>query len=534
MIDAGTGSVPRRRLPDRTAVLLTLAAWLPMLGWYAALRPGLMSADSLTVWQQATAGDWVDLHPPVYTAGMWVSSRLVGGPGLLTLGQSLLLAASIVGLARSVRRLGAPPAAVAVAAGLVVLSPMTGLFAVSLWKDVPYTAALLLASARVVDLAAARLRPEAADVRAILRSLTVWLVAVTLLRQNGLIFAAVVLAVLALVLRGRRGSVALAGAVVVLSLVTAKAVVYPLAGVRRSPAQASVAMLLHDVAAVARTDPAVFEPDDRALLGLVAPFETWRESSARFGCSSANWQWGAEFSWGAVEDRAGEYVGLWTEVVRERPRRVVANRLCVGAITWRPDSEGTLYTVSAGVDANPFGLRTRPLVSGLDAAAREVIEATNEPSLQWVLWRGPTWIYAGWAGLLVAGIRRRRPAVLLAGLPGLALPLSVFPFNPAQDARYMFGGVVLGAMLLTLAGSRSGAPAGDDAHEAARTDGAGHDPGPEGATNGDRGDVARPPLVTSDRTMAAVESALAMERLANRPAAPAPPLGRRGAEDAEP
>lgn len=438
-------------LPNRSSVQLTLLLWLPMLGWYAALRPGIMSSDSLLVWRQATQGGWVDFHAPIYTVAVWVSATAVNDPQLVTLAQSLFLAASIVAVARSVRRLGAPVRALSIGTGALALSPMVGLFAVTLWKDIPYTSAVLFASARVIDLTSIRLRGDADEGHRTMRSLTLWLVAATLLRQNGVVFAGVVLAALVVLLKGRRRSVAVAGLVVVLSLLAAKIVVYPAFGIAQSPTQPSLATFLHDIAAVARTNPSVFEPNDRALLRLVAPFSTWRELSSRFGCSSANWQWSPILNWDAVEGRANDYLRLWAEVLGEQPRRVLSNRLCVGAIAWRPDTVGSVYTVSRGIDHNSFGLKTKPVVRGLDSVALSVLDATNKPSVQWLLWRGPTWIYAGWLALGWAALRRRQAAMLLAGVPTLALAISVFPFNTAQDARYMFAGVLLGALMIPLA-----------------------------------------------------------------------------------
>src|SRR5688572_12504794 len=99
----------RPRAPRLSGRLrLTLGLWAPMLVWFAALRPGLMSADSLVIWEQATRGGWYDLQPPLYTAGMWVSTKLLGSPSGLTLAQSLLLAASMAAVVRALVRFGVP------------------------------------------------------------------------------------------------------------------------------------------------------------------------------------------------------------------------------------------------------------------------------------------------------------------------------------------------------------------------------------------------------------------------------------------
>lgn len=448
--------MPARLRPERAAVVATLLAWLPMLGWYAALRPGLMSADSLAVWQQATGGGWVDIHAPAYTAAMWLSAQIVGGPDLVTLGQSLFLAAALVAVARAVVRIGAPLRPVVVVSTVVAASPMAGAFAVSLWKDVPYTAAVLFAAARVIDVTRLRMARQAVGA-ATLASLAAWLLAAVAFRQNGVLFALAVLAVLGIVMKGDRRRVAAAAAAVLALTFVLKSVVYPAMAVARTPTQATLGLFLHDIAAVARTHPEVFEPEDRAVLARNAPFEAWRARSASYGCGSANWQLAPDFDWVRVEGRAGDYLALWAEALRERPRRVLANRLCVGGVAWQPWVDGTAFTVSRGIDRNDLGLGTRPLLPGLERAAVATIERMDDPAIQRLVWRGATWIYVSLAVLAVTVARVRRAALLLAALPGAALQFSVFVVSPAQDARYMFPGVLLGAMLLPVAalGARS-------------------------------------------------------------------------------
>lgn len=437
----------RWRLPTRAAVVATLVTWLPMAAWYLALRPGLMSNDSLVVWRQATHGHWVDFHPPLYTAAMWLSSVVVGGPDLVTLGQSLLLAASMVAVARAVIRLGAPVAGAGAVLAVMAVSPMVGAFAVSLWKDVPYTAAVLFVAARVLDIVSSRVTAAGVD-RSVFASLATWLVAASVLRQNGVVFVAVVLVVLALALPTARRFALVAATSVAAVLLLTKFVVYPATGVGTTPKQAALTLFLHDIAAVSRSDPEVFDAKDRALLAAVAPIEEWVGRSANHGCQSANWE--LDMPWTAVEQRPGAYFGLWADILESRPRRVVANRLCMASVAWRPIDRRAVYTVSTGVDPNSEGLRTRPVVPRLRSPAVGIIDWMNSSSVQWLLWRGPLWIYVGDMAIITAVLRRRRPVLLLAGLPAVALQLSVFPLAPAQDARYMFGGVLLGGLLLPL------------------------------------------------------------------------------------
>jgi hypothetical protein len=123
----------------------------------------------------------------------------------------------------------------------------------------------------------------------------------------------------------------------------------------------------------------------------------------------------------------------------------------VSALAWRPDPVGELYSVSRGIDDNNLGLRTVPVSDGLHEAAIEALDLTDEPGVQWLLWRAPPWIYLAYAVFGVKAWRRRRWLDLLPVLPLLVLQVTVAPLNTAPDARFMFFGLMLAVLLLPLA-----------------------------------------------------------------------------------
>jgi hypothetical protein len=435
-------------LPSQGAVLATAMVWLPMLGWYAAFRPGLMSADSLSIYDFARHGDWQDLHPPAYIAAMWVSTTLLGSPSLLTLGQSLFLAAGIVAVARALLRLGVHRDAVCVTTALVALTPMVGAFSVSLWKDVPYGAAFLFLSARVIDLTRARWDDDVPAARSAAWRIALWSSFVVVFRQNGVLLVVGLVVVLWFCLRSQRRQFAAVLVIPLVVLASLKLVVYPIIGISSSGSQPALAEQLHDIADAVARDPSMFDASDRSFLETMGPFDAWGSAYSGFGCSSANWEYDTRFHWAGVDGHSSRVVSLWLKVVREHPIMVARNRLCVGAVAFRPDNQGTLYTVSRGIDQNDQGLRTVPMSSWLNERGRSLLDHLDEPSVQSWVWRAPGWIYLADLVLVVVAVRRRRSILLLPALPLLMLQLSVFPVNPAQDARYMFPGLVLAVLLL--------------------------------------------------------------------------------------
>lgn len=461
---AGVAAPPARsasigaRRPSAATLGATMAVWAPMLFWFAAFRPGLMSADSLAHWAEATRGGWIDLHPPAYTALMWVSATLAGSPSLLTLGQSLLLATGIVAVAKALVRLGAPRTATIVTTAVVATTPMVGAFSVSLWKDIPYTACLLFASARLLDVVAARVQDDEVSARRPLVATAAWLAPAVILRQNGIIFALVVLAAVFLAVPGLRRLATVLGIALVLLVAASKVVVLPALGIQPSPAFATVATLSHDLAAVASSRPDLFDPEDRKVLGTVASFERWTATFPKFGCTSLNWLYHPSFRREGFEGNGRRYLDLWLETVGEAPGAVARNRLCVSSVAWRPDPVGTVYTVSRGVDPNDLGLETVPVVAAANTVGAEVLDFTESASVQWLAWRAPLWIYLAYLMIGIVGRRRVGNALVLAVVPLTAQQLSVIPLNPAQDARYMMFSLVFALLVLPLA-AVGGSPA---------------------------------------------------------------------------
>ena len=441
-----------------------LLVWAPMVVWFAAFKPGIMSADSLVIWQMATEGSWVDLHPPVYTVGMWLSAELVGSPSLLALGQAFVLAAGIASVAQSAIRFGAPRRAVLATTALVALSPMVGGFAVSLWKDVPYSGLVLLLVARTIDFVGSRLAAAPEGENRALWLMVPVVVGLVALRQNGLVLVVAAVVILAIACRDRWRPLLGIAAIAAVSLAGLKVVVYPIAGVEPAEARFAIGPFLADIAAVAYAQPDLISDADERTIEEVAPVEVWAEGFIRYGgCQSLNWQHEhAQFDWSVVNDDPDAFRDIALRLAAETPSRVLGNHLCQGAVAFRPDPKGTLYTVSRGIDANRFGLATTPVSDRLHELAVDALDFSDRRSVQWLLWRAPLWIYLAIGALAYAARRSGRPLLLVLAAPLVAQQLSVLVINFAQDARYMMASLIAAPILATFGWWRSGADGAEE------------------------------------------------------------------------
>ena len=453
--------------------------------WWAARRPGLFSPDSLDHVWQATTGHWNSHHPLAYTGLVWLSIRLTGGVGALTLAQACTLAVGVTYAATGLRRLGGPAWAWAAAAVAVVSLPPVGAFVVCVWKDVPYVIChvfLLGTLARLVRWRRAGAHPPFPGV--LLAAVLVELTLLCLLRQNGFLVAAVVTGVVALVVRGTAPRVLSVGVVAVTVGLLTNWVLPPAAGVRDDDVIVAYETVFADLAVGYAADPQGFPAEDAALLAAVAPLAHWRTSANCYTVDPTVHH--ADFDRRAAAARRGDLLAAWWRLVRRAPATVLAARWCRASIAWRPTAAGVLsrtptaWALPIYLDRDPRFRDDRvravavsePLGEPVARLAETLTRRAGEP--EWLFWRGATWAYLAYLVVgLVAWRRRERALLVLAGL-SLGNQLSVLVVNNAQAARYMAAPLVLGVLLLPLVAA--GPPRARSARVAPSPDRAGTPP----------------------------------------------------------
>ena len=450
LVDAAS-SLRRRAYAARWAFAGTLALWFPMLLWFLGNGPGFMTFDSFDVWRQAITGQWEDTHPIAYVLAMKISEIVVGAPTLLTVAQTLYVAAGLALLGRALVRAGCYRWLTYLVCAVVACLPQVGGFVITLWKDIPYTAAMLCVAARLIDLFSFRLRcPNSIMPRWLLRSLFLHLLAAVLFRQNGVFFAVFIGSMVFVVDSGRRRGVAVMTGALVMIFLAIKLVIYPAIGVEHTPAEINIAGFVHDIDAAFVKNPEIFTDGDRAMLERAMPLSQWQRS--HYCYAIINWYLNPSMRLTAFREDEKEYLALWRKVLREAPDTVISNRFCVASLAWRIDQSGSgyIYTLTYGVPDNPYGFKTEPVMPRLRPRMLKMLAWTDEPHRLWYTWRAPAWIYLLDLVLVVQAVRFRRWVWLLPGAVPLAQQLNVLLLNPSQDARYMFGAYMVAVTSLSL------------------------------------------------------------------------------------
>lgn len=105
--------------------------------------PGMMSPDSVSQWQQMLSGHYNDWHPVIYALCLGILSFGGVTPALAAVGQIIAMSLVIAWGIDFLRQMGVKKIVTWLLSIIFALSPVCGLFSITLWKDIPYGICLL-------------------------------------------------------------------------------------------------------------------------------------------------------------------------------------------------------------------------------------------------------------------------------------------------------------------------------------------------------------------------------------------------------
>jgi hypothetical protein len=117
-----------------------LVVWGTML---LAFWPGIMSQDSLDQWSQILRASFTDYHPAFHTLTEWLVSRIGQSPASIAVFQIIFLGAIAACGFQAYSKFGVPGVVIGFACIIFILWPANLFLSITLWKDIPYSAAVL-------------------------------------------------------------------------------------------------------------------------------------------------------------------------------------------------------------------------------------------------------------------------------------------------------------------------------------------------------------------------------------------------------
>jgi hypothetical protein len=348
-----------------------------------AFFPGMMSADSMVQWGQVLTGIFVDHHPAFHTFLIWLLTRIYPSPAIIAIAQIIALA-FVAGLwfalfeSLDIRRW-----VIWLIAFIFAIIPVNGTMVNTLWKDIPYSIAVLGLTLIILRILYTKGTWIVSISAQIILGVTAALV--MLFRHDGLILGIGILLLLILAYPNKWKSWLVSGLVCAILYLGIRGPIYKWVGVEKSSNLEEASLSLYSIAAYA------VQGSETDL--LVSSIEL----------TSQNWS-----------------CNLWTKINPDRlntdlnhsisPIKIVANLIdrlphvlsyyarCARSlewVIWDPNGEvRNASHVEVLVDPNPYGIQPDSKIPAMrEWISNWVIKTSHDTNLNWFLWRPALFLY---------------------------------------------------------------------------------------------------------------------------------------------
>ena len=443
---------PRAAAPEdpiktaRAARRWFFAAWAVIaacrIPYWLTFYPAFITYDTVVQYTEVFTGAFTNWHPLLHTLSLGGALRLGGWLGLseaaslagYALAQALVQAAVYAWMIAFLRRRARTPWAPALALAYLALHPLHGLYAITLWKDIPFglaITALVLLLYRVVETQGACLR-KGGSFAALLAAL----IGVSLLRNNGVLVTFAVAAALLLWRPARQNRAALVAGIAVGVVALIQLPLFSLLHIPQAPVTEALSIPIQQIGFVVKEQyPLTEEQEDD--IDEVIPLDVLAEVYDPGTVDPVKFQ--EDFDGEYLREYLGDYARLWLEIGLQHPAAYAeAHGLLTLRYWYPPEPPQARFYANPAPSAEYKHYPTEPLTGTFDwlqnLSPRELVEA--HPWLAPLLGQGTLiWALLAACACLWA---RRKARYQLALIPLLAVWLSLMVSAPLAESRYVY------------------------------------------------------------------------------------------------
>ncbi|MBN2678476.1 MAG: hypothetical protein JXR32_10500 [Anaerolineaceae bacterium] len=393
-----------------------------------AFFPGMMSADSMVQWGQILTGQFNDHHPIFHTLLLWLLTRITLSPAVIAVAQIIALSLVAGAWLAFFEKVGIKKWVIWIAAFLFAVSPVNGTMVNTLWKDIPYSIAVMgltLILALVVFTNGGWVhRYQKAAILGIVIAL------VLLLRYDGLPLGIGTLLVCVIFYPREWKSWLLSGLICATLYFGVRGPLYSLLKVEKTTFLADASLSVIDIAA--------YSIQGSKADQLISAFEL---SNTTWSCDIWN---GLGPDWRVTDlDQSIPVYQAAMNLSEHIPGLLLYDYRCSRSlewIIWDPTGEvRNTSHVEVLVDPNPYGIEPDSIIPGLrDWISDWVITTSYDTSLNWFIWRPPLFLYLQMLITAVLILRNRNIRYSLLSLPVLLQSITFSLILAMPNFRYHY------------------------------------------------------------------------------------------------
>lgn len=425
-----------------------------------AVYPAQMSPDSFSHWNQIHTLDFNNWHPVIYTWFMLLVTKIWFSPAMVVISQIIIV--SLVfgyGLYRF-ECSGLSKKIMWIFAGIIAIYPTYGIFISALWKDIFYSASILLLTIILFTIFSTNGKWLSSPLHIGLISVTG--LAAMFMRSNGLPIYFLVILLLCLAYRKYITRLALSLGIVLVAYFIISGPVYEAFDVESGDPNEILAIPTQQIARVV-TESGELNAEQSSYIYSILPKDKWIEYYDPYLNDPIKFS--AEYDRSVIFDDFSNYLIIWSTIVKDNFGITVNAFLKQTSLVWQVNEPAEGYTnlYPGGIySLNTFKLEQEPISNSLHDNLFAFLTRT-EIYLKELIWRPATYMFTilifGFVGVLKNGKR-----FLLLLLPVFLNIGTVFAGIPAQDFRYLLANSFV-LFILFLAMLMSGKDSKGDIYE---------------------------------------------------------------------
>ncbi|WP_191560040.1 DUF6020 family protein [Metabacillus idriensis] len=438
-----------KQLSKSKIMIYALPSILVWITYWIAFFPAGMTPDSLAQWDQAHTGQLDNWHPVVYTLLIMFLTQIWDNPAIVSLFQIVIIAGIIGYTCYRLEKFNFPKWSTWTLAVFFAISPVNSIYSITIWKDVLYSAFLLLFIVLVFNIVKTKglwIKSKSHFFFFIITSLSL-----IFFRHNGFpVFIVTMILILVFYWNVKKQVIiGLTSVAIIYLLVTGP--VFNILGVKPSDPNEALSIPTQQLATIIIEDGNISESQEE-YLNEIFPIELWKERFNPYNTNPIKFSWG-EYNREVIFDDTKKYFSTWLELCIQNPKLALKGFFTHTSLVWQihqPKEPGYTDTFVTNVYyGNKQGLENTIINEKITLAANKYLTVTKE-MFGSIIWRPAN--YAFMILLLTfIGYLRNDFRIWFVSLPLLLNTAAVMAALPAQDFRYLYSNTLVVYIAIFLA-----------------------------------------------------------------------------------
>jgi hypothetical protein len=433
-----------REIPGHTSKWNVVKYALPpLIIWtlyLLAFFPGAMTRDSMAQWDQAHTGEFNDWHPVVYTLFIMLVKEIWDSPAIVGLSQIIIISLIFGYCMFQFEKAGAKKFILWLVSFVFAISPINGIYSITIWKDIFYSAFILFFSTIVFNLVVTNgnwLKHNG--------NMLIFLSAafgVVFFRHNGFPVFVVMALILLIVFRQQfKRLLLVSGLIVALHYIVTGPIFNYLEVVPSDPNEA-LSIPTQQLANVIAKDGEITE-EQANYLNKILPLPLWKQYYKPYITDPIKFS--GEYNREAIfPDHFSTYLQTWVNICLQNPKLVIEAFFKQTSLVWQMNQPEDGYTATFVTNVsygNEYGITNKIIFEPLTLLVKKYL-TISDTILKPFIWRPANYTFLIILFTFVAFLRNDWKAWLVP-LTVLFNTGTVLMALPAQDFRYLYSNTLV-------------------------------------------------------------------------------------------